>query len=96
MKYKTITVNEEYRVSPVKTFSVMIIDQLQPILVGLRKSKGLTQQAVADKLGITQQSYAALESHPEVVSVGRLYAVLSLLGARFIIFTGQEKKENIW
>ncbi|MBV8262049.1 MAG: helix-turn-helix domain-containing protein [Paraburkholderia sp.] len=59
---------------PLKTLS-----QLRPILVGFRKKAGLTQSAVADRLGISQQSYAAFEANPETASVERLFRVLRLL-----------------
>lgn len=58
---------------PVKTLS-----QLRPILVGFRKQAGLTQHAVAQRLGISQQSYAAFEANPESASVERFYRVLRL------------------
>jgi HTH-type transcriptional regulator / antitoxin HipB len=56
---------------PIKTLS-----QLRPILVGFRKKAGLTQEAVARRLGISQQSYAAFEANPEAASVERLFRVL--------------------
>ena len=58
---------------PVKTLS-----QLRPILLGFRKKAGLTQEAVAQRLGISQQSYAAFEANPETASVERLFRVLRL------------------
>jgi HTH-type transcriptional regulator / antitoxin HipB len=58
---------------PLKTLS-----QLRPILVGFRKNAGLTQEAVATRLGISQQSYAAFEANPETASVERLFRVLRL------------------
>lgn len=57
---------------PIKTLS-----QLRPILVGFRKEAGLTQEAIARRLGISQQSYAAFEANPETASVERLFRVLS-------------------
>ena len=59
---------------PLKTLS-----QLRPILVGFRKKAGLTQNAVAQRLGISQQSYAAFEASPETASVERLFRVLRLV-----------------
>jgi HTH-type transcriptional regulator/antitoxin HipB len=63
---------------PVKTLS-----QLRPILVGFRKSAGLTQEAVAQRLGISQQSYAAFEANPETASVERFFRVLRLFDVGF-------------
>lgn len=59
---------------PIKT-----IAQLQPILQGFRKATGLSQAAIAKKMGITQQSYAQFESNPQLASVERLLRILRLL-----------------
>src|SRR5215469_3739253 len=48
------------------------------MLLGFRKKAGLTQEKVAQQLGISQQSYAAFEAHPESASVDRLFRVLRL------------------
>ena len=52
---------------------------MQPILHGFRKATGLSQAAVAKKLGITQQSYAEFELNPQLASVERLIKILRLL-----------------
>ena len=61
---------------PIKT-----ITQLQPILRGFRKATGLSQAAVAKKLGITQQSYAEFELNPQLASAERLIKILRILNA---------------
>ena len=61
-------------------FRVSILDHLKPILQGFRRHAGLTQAQMADKLGITQQSYAQIEAHPERTSVERLFIILALMG----------------
>lgn len=60
-------------------FSLQTIDQLKPLVQGFRKRAGLTQAAMAEKLGITQQSYAQIESNLHSTSVERLYTILRLL-----------------
>lgn len=60
-------------------YAIKTLGQLRPILLGFRKSAGLTQAAVAELLGITQQSYAQLEANPASVSVERLFKVMRLL-----------------
>ncbi|MFL9898241.1 helix-turn-helix transcriptional regulator [Paraburkholderia fungorum] len=60
-------------------YAVKTLSQLRPILLGFRKSAGLTQAAVAELLGITQQSYAQLEANPASASVERLFKVMRLL-----------------
>lgn len=59
---------------PIKTLS-----QLPLILKGFRKEKGLTQAAMAERLGITQQSYAYFEANPATATLERLFMVLRLL-----------------
>lgn len=60
---------------PIKT-----LNQLPLILRGFRKERGLTQAAVAEKLGITQQSYAYFEANPTTATFDRLFMVLRILG----------------
>ena len=60
-------------------FPLQTIDQLKPLVQGFRKRAGLTQAAMAEKLGITQQSYAQMESNLSSTSVERLYTILRLL-----------------
>lgn len=59
---------------PIKTLS-----QLPLVLKGFRKEKGLTQAAMAERLGITQQSYAYFEANPATATLERLFMVLRLL-----------------
>ena len=57
----------------------MTLSQLPLILKGFRKKHGLTQAAMAEKLGITQQSYAYFEANPASATLDRLFIVLRLL-----------------
>lgn len=59
---------------PIKT-----LKQLPLILKGFRKGKGLTQSAIAGRLGITQQSYAHFEGNPAAATLERLFLVLRML-----------------
>lgn len=59
---------------PIKT-----LDQLPLVLKGFRKQRGLTQAAMAERLGITQQSYAWFEANPATATLERLFTVLRLL-----------------
>ena len=60
---------------PIKTLS-----QLPLILKGFRKERGLTQAVMAEKLGITQQSFAYFEANPATTTLDRLFMVLRILG----------------
>ena len=59
---------------PIKT-----LRQLPLVLKGFRKRKGLTQAAMAERLGITQQSYAYFEANPATATLERLFMVLRML-----------------
>ncbi len=61
-------------------FPVKLLSQLRPLLIGFRKSKGLTQRELSARLGVTQQTYARLEANPSKASFQRLYKVLNILG----------------
>ena len=76
---------------PIKTLS-----QLRPILKGFRKAAGMTQAAVADHLGVTQQTYAQLEANPTAVSIERLFKVLQVLGVNLVLIpVGAESAKNM-
>jgi DNA-binding XRE family transcriptional regulator len=49
----------------------------------VREQAGLTQQNMADKLGISRQAYAAYESHPERVTIEQARRICSILGAEY-------------
>jgi HTH-type transcriptional regulator/antitoxin HipB len=59
---------------PIKT-----LGQLPLVIKGFRKQRGLTQAAMAERLGITQQSYAWFEANSATATFERLYTVLRLL-----------------
>jgi len=65
--------------------TINTLDQLKPILIGFRKSQCLTQQDMADMLGVAQQTYQKLESTPQNVTVDRLFRVLGLLGIKLCL-----------
>ncbi|HDS3503965.1 TPA: helix-turn-helix transcriptional regulator, partial [Enterobacter cloacae] len=56
------------------------LDHLRPILIGFRKVNGLTQKAISERLGVSQQAYARFESNPSSASFERLFRVFTVLG----------------
>ena len=74
-------------------YTINTIEQLKPILIGFRKSRGLTQHALAERLNISQQSYQALESAPQKATLERLYKVLGLLNVK-LHFTDNAKNHE--
>ncbi len=65
--------------------SIKVLAQLPPILKAFRKKSGLSQADMAEKLGITQQSYAYFESNPVKASLERVFLVLRLLGVDLVL-----------
>ncbi|WP_047237780.1 helix-turn-helix transcriptional regulator [Chromobacterium subtsugae] len=66
-------------------YPVRTLEQLRPLLLGLRKAAGLTQAQLAARLGVSQQSYARLEANPAAASVERLYRTLRALDAELAL-----------
>lgn len=65
---------------PIKT-----LNQLPLLIKGFRKENGLTQAAMAEKLGIAQQSYAHFEANPDTATLERLFMVLRLLDVEILL-----------
>jgi HTH-type transcriptional regulator/antitoxin HipB len=63
-------------------FTIQTLDHLKPLIQGFRKKANLTQAAMAEKLGISQQSYAQIESNLASTSVERLFTILRLLNVK--------------
>ena len=49
----------------------------------VRIEAGLTQQQMADKLGISRQQYANYEQHPERVTIEQARRICAILGAEY-------------
>ena len=71
-------------------FTIRTAEQLPLVLQAFRKQAGLTQAAVAKRLGITQQTLSALERNAEKVSTDRLLALLSILGVELVLRQGND------
>lgn len=71
-------------------FTIRTAEQLPLLLQAFRKQAGLTQSAVAMRLGITQQTLSALERNAEKVSADRLLALLSILGVELVLRQGSD------
>ena len=53
--------------------------QLAPLIRALRRQAGLSQAALASRLGVSHQAISQLEKQPERVTVERLMRVLGAL-----------------
>ena len=65
---------------PIKT-----LDQIPLVLKAFRKAGGLTQTDMAERLGITQQSYAYFEANPASATLERLFTVLRMLDVALVL-----------
>lgn len=66
-------------------FTPRTADQLPALLQAFRKEAGLTQKEVALRLGVTQQTYSALERNAETVGAARLLKLLNILGVDLVL-----------
>lgn len=70
-------------------FTVRTADQLPGLLRALRRQGGLTQVQMAQRLGVTQQTYSALERNAESMGAARLLSVLHILGADMVLMPSE-------
>lgn len=73
-------------------YTIKTLSQLRPILLGFRKEADLTQQDLAEQLGISQQSYARIEAKPETMGVERLFRILAVLNVEIELSPKQPGK----
>ncbi len=66
-------------------FTPRTAEQLPTLLQAFRKEAGLTQKEVALRLGVTQQTYSALERNAETVGAARLLKLLSILDVELVL-----------
>jgi HTH-type transcriptional regulator/antitoxin HipB len=76
-------------------YPIITPDQLPGMLRSLRQRAGLTQTQLAERLGISQQSYARLEARPAAASVERLSKLLRALDAELVIHTRDDKQTTV-
>jgi HTH-type transcriptional regulator/antitoxin HipB len=72
--------------------------QLTAHLRSARRDRGLTQTALAQRLGISQARYARIEARPGTIATAQLLAVFAALGLevvlRFKPTAGRAKKAH--
>lgn len=66
-------------------FTVRTPDHLPTLLQAFRKEAGLTQREVALRLGVTQQTYSAMERNAEKIGAARLLKMLNILGVELVL-----------
>lgn len=69
----------------VEEYGIRLPNELPLVLRSLRHQKGLSQQQVADMLGISQKTMSSLERKADMANFTRLVKLLELLDAEFVI-----------
>ena len=64
---------------------IHLTSQLREHLKALRKSRGLTQAALGQRLGVGQARIAEIESNPGAVSIDQLIKLISALRASLVL-----------
>ena len=64
-----------------------VADQAGPLLQAARKSAGLSQTALARRLGISQSRMSAMELDPGSISLAQLLAMCSALRLELLVQT---------
>ena len=75
-------------------FTLRTPQQLPALLQAFRKAAGLTQAEAAERLGVTQQTFSALERNAASVSTGRLMKLLALLGVELVLRPAGEARRD--
>lgn len=66
-------------------YTIRTADQLPALLQAFRKEAGLTQSEAALRLGVTQQTYSALERNAKTIGAARLLKLLGILGVELVL-----------
>lgn len=69
----------------VEEYGIRLPNELPLVLRSLRHQKRLSQQQVADMLGISQKTMSSLERKADMANFTRLVKLLELLDAEFVI-----------
>lgn len=67
------------------SYKIQTPDQLKHVIAGFRKNAGLTQEDLAVRLGVTQQTYSTSERNAANMSVTKLLSVLNALGVELVL-----------
>jgi HTH-type transcriptional regulator/antitoxin HipB len=68
--------------------------QLRPLLQSARKSAGLSQSELAQRLGMSQSRISAMELDPGAINVEQLLALLAVLNHEILVQPKQRAHEE--
>jgi len=86
IRIKDCSFEPQHRICMPK-FTVRAAAQLPPLLQAFRKEVGLTQTEVALRLGVSQQTYSAMERNADRVGAASLLKLLNILGVELTLGT---------
>lgn len=66
-------------------YTIQTADQLKHIIAGFRKSADLTQEDLAMRLGVAQQTYSTSERNAANMSVTKLLTILNALDVELVL-----------
>jgi HTH-type transcriptional regulator/antitoxin HipB len=66
-------------------FPINTSAQLQAVLRGLRKARGLSQAETGTRIGVNQKRIARIEAAPGVTGFDQIARIVSALGGRLVI-----------
>ena len=66
-------------------YPVSTSQQLRAVLIGMRKTRALSQAQVGQLLGVNQKRAARIESAPGVTSFDQIARLVAALGGRLVI-----------
>ncbi|MGI4849735.1 MAG: helix-turn-helix domain-containing protein [Janthinobacterium lividum] len=81
LKILSIQLNQNHAMKHILSLS----KQLGPLLQSARKSAGMSQTALAQRLGISQSRVSAMELDPASISVEQLLALLAALNHEVLV-----------
>jgi HTH-type transcriptional regulator / antitoxin HipB len=67
------------------SYTVRTPEQLATLLQAFRKVAGLTQAQAAERMGVTQQTYSALERNAAQIGFTRLLKLLAVLEVQLVL-----------
>lgn len=59
--------------------------QLGPVLKNLRLKKGLSQEELGSRIGLSQERISKIENHPEKVTLDQILTLLMALDAALLV-----------
>ena len=66
-------------------YPVTTSQQLRAVLIGMRKTRALSQAQVGQLLGVNQKRVARIETAPGVTSFDQIARLVAALGGRLVI-----------